>query len=234
MKEIEFIKRDLPYEINEEIKQLRTNIKFCGDDKRVIMLTSSISGEGKSTIARDLANSFRDLGKKVLLLDTDMRKSMLRHQLKNKSQVEFGLSHLLTGQCKAEDVFYKSETGIYVVFAGPTPPNPSELLSNRKMESLLESARSTFDYVIIDCPPLGTVIDAAVLANWCDGAIVVVEAGKIPYKVAQDVVKRLNTTGIPILGVVLDKVDVKKKGKYYQKYYYKKYGYYSKDYYNKG
>ena len=226
MKTIELIKRDLPYEVNEELKHLRTNITFCGDDKRVIMMTSSISGEGKSSTSLDLAASFADLGSKVLLIDTDMRKSMMRQFVKDKSKLEYGLSHLLTGQCQLADCLYRTNTNVYVISAGPVPPNPSELLSNRKMENLIKNVRDYFDYIIVDCPPLGAVIDAAVVANYCDGAIIVCEAGKIPYKVLQGVVAQLKNTQCPILGVVLNKVDVK-KGRYYKNYYYKKQGYYT-------
>ena len=227
MKKIDFIPRDLPYEINEEIKQLRTNIKFCGDDKRVIMLTSSISGEGKSTIAIDLANSFHDLGERVLLIDTDMRKSMMKHYVKEKEHIQYGLSHLLTGQCKLNDALYKTDMGTYAIFAGPTPPNPSELLSNDRMKKMMETLRGYFDYIIVDCPPLGAVVDAAVISMLCDGVIVVVEAGKVPYKVAQGVIRQMNNTSCQVLGTVLNKVDIKKKGRYYKSYYYKKYGYYA-------
>ena len=230
MKTVEFIKRELPYAVNEELKQLRTNIKFCGDDKRVIMLTSSISGEGKSTVAIDLAKSFKELGAKVLLIDTDMRKSYLKHYVRDyRHQVHYGLSHYLTGQCKLNEAMYKTEEEVYVVFAGPVPPNPSELLSNKRMENLIAKSRDLFDYIIIDCPPIGAVIDAAIVSKLCDGAIIVVEAGKVSYRMAQGVKEQLDASGCPILGVVLNKVDLRKKGRYYKSYYYyKKYGYYSK------
>ena len=193
------------------------------------MVTSSISGEGKSTNVMDLANSFKDLGNKVLVIDADMRKSMMKHYLVDKNDAHYGLSHVLTRQCRLSEAIYKTDTGTYVILAGPTPPNPSELLSTDILEKVLDKVREYYDYILIDCPPLGAVVDAAVVANLCDGAIVVVEAGKIPYKVVQGVVKQLKQTTCPILGVVLNKVDLKKKGRYYKNYYYKKYGYYAKD-----
>ena len=226
---VTFKERKLPYAVNEEVKQLRTNIKFSGDDKKVIMLTSSVASEGKSSVSLDLANSFRDLGSKVLLIDADMRKSMFKHYLEDPEKIRYGLSHLLSGQCNINDALYVSAEGVAFIFAGPVPPNPSELLSNNKMELLIGAVRDYFDYIIIDCPPLGAVIDAAVIAKYCDGAIVVIHAGKIPYKVAQEVLRQLKDSGVPILGAVINMVDMKRRGYYYKNYYYKKYGsYYAK------
>ena len=215
---IELARNELPYEINEEMKTLRTNIQFCGTDKQVIMLTSSFSGEGKSTISLELCRSLTELGKKVLLIDADMRKSVLKKKVKGPVPRK-GLSHYLSGQCELGELIYKTSTpDLSVVFTGAVPPNPTELLSSDRFSELLETTRQFFDYVIVDCPPIGMVVDAAVIAPQCDGCAILIEAGSVKYRAAQDIVNKMRTTGCPILGIILNKVDRKRQGKYYGKY----------------
>ena len=227
---VELVRDELPYEINEEMKTLRTNLQFCGDDKQVILLTSSFSGEGKSTVAMELCQSLTELEKRTLLIDADMRKSVLKNKV-NGPVPKKGLSHFLSGQCELKDLIYKTSTpNLSIVFSGAVPPNPTELLSSPRFEELIDLGRQYFDYVIIDCPPIGMVVDAAVIAQHCDGSMILIEAGEIKYRMAQDMVAKMRTTGCPILGVILNKVDRKKQGKYYGKYYGKKYyGYYSSE-----
>ena len=104
------------------------------------------------------------------------------------------------------------------MFSGPIPPNPSELLSNKRFQSLIEKAREEYDVVIIDTPPLGSVIDAAVIAKHCDGAVLVIASGAVSYRFARRIKEQIEMTGCPILGCVLNKVKVNDKG-YYGKYY---------------
>lgn len=227
---IELIRSELPYEFNEEMKTLRTNIQFCGNDKQVILMTSTFSGEGKSSVSLELCQSLTELDLRVLLIDADMRKSVFKKRV-NGPAPKKGLSHFLSGQCELGEIIYKTSIlNLSVVFAGTVPPNPTELLSSPRFEDLLEQGRQFFDYIIIDCPPVGMVVDAAVVAPLCDGTIILIESGEVKYRAAQDVVNRMNTTGCPILGVILNKVNRKKQGKYYGKYYGKKYyGYYSSE-----
>ena len=103
MRQVHLRKEDLPYEINEELKLLRQNILFCGTDKNVILVTSAFSGEGKTTVTLNLCKSLAELGKKVLLIDTDMRKSVLKARIA-KNVPEQGLSHFLSGQCKFSEI----------------------------------------------------------------------------------------------------------------------------------
>ncbi|MBR5931109.1 MAG: polysaccharide biosynthesis tyrosine autokinase [Lachnospiraceae bacterium] len=216
---IELVRDELPYEINEEMKTLRTNLLFCGAEKQVILLTSSFSGEGKSTISMELCQSLTELDKKTLLIDADMRKSVLRNKVRGPVPRK-GLSHFLSGQCELKDLIYKTSTpNLSVVFSGEIPPNPTELLSSSRFEDLLALGRKYFDYVIIDCPPIGMVVDAAVAAKHCDGCMILIEAGGIKYRMAQDIVAKMRTTGCPILGIILNKVDRKKSSKYYGKKY---------------
>lgn len=224
---IELDRPELPYEMNEELKLFRTNIQFLGDDKRVLLFTSAFSGEGKSTITLNTCRSLTELDKKVLLIDADMRKSVLRRKV-NGPAPKKGLSHYLSGQCELGEVIYKTSTvNLSVVFSGVVPPNPSELLSSQRFGDMIEVARKNYDYVIVDCPPVGMVVDASVVAQFCDGSIILIEAGEVKYRLAQEVVAKMKNTPCPLLGVVLNKVDRKKHGHYYGKYYGKKYyGYY--------
>ncbi len=222
MLKIELENKELPYEIEEELKTLRTNIQLSGDDKKVILFTSCLGGEGKSNTSLNIARSMAALGKNVLLIDADLRKSVLADRVVS-GRVKYGLTHYLVGKCQAKDVLYQTEqAGVYVIPAGEVPPNPSELLSNERMSQLLAVARERYDYIFVDCPPLGMVVDAAVFASHCDGSILVLASGEISYRFAQEVVKKLRATKCPILGVALNKVD-HAKGKYYGSKYHKYY-----------
>lgn len=215
------------YRSNEAYKSLRTNIEFSGSDKKVIMFTSCTPNEGKSTVSLSLAMSFVEGGKKVLFIDGDLRKSVLvgRHHVHGEIK---GLSHFLSGRVEVSDVIVKTQQeGLFVIFAGIVPPNPAELLGTRRLEALIEGARKAYDYVIIDAPPLGSVIDSAVIARCCDASILVISANTISRKFAKSVKDQLEKTGCPILGVVLNKVDMK-QNKYYGKYYGNYYGDYGK------
>lgn len=231
MNYIRLNQKEWDYDLREELKTLRTNIQFCGNDKKVIVITSCFSGEGKSTISLNLAMALADLNKNVLFVDADIRKSVLMSRY-NVKQVKYGLSHYLSGQCQLlESVVGTEKTKLHMIFAGPEVPNPTELLSSDKFDSLLSVCRKVYDYIIIDAPPLGMVVDAAIIAQKADGAVLTIESAKVKYRMAQEVKARLENSGCPILGVVLNKVDRKKSGAYYSKYYGRKYGkYYSNKY----
>lgn len=225
MQQIEIKHTQLDYRTIEAYKTLRTNIEFSGNDIKVISVTSCMPNEGKSSITYELAASFAQNGKRVLLLDCDLRKSVLirKHY---KGKVRFGLVHYLVGKYPFEDVCCETDVkNLYMTFAGPVPPNPSELLGNQKFKELIEKAREEFDLVIIDTPPLGSVIDSAIISKLCDGVVLVIAAGGISYRFAQKVKDQLSKAGCHILGVVLNKVDMSKSahygyyGKYYGAYY---------------
>ena len=117
---------------------------------------------------------------------------------------------------------------LFLILPGPVPPNPAELLGNHYFSSLLKAAREIYDYILIDSPPLGSVIDSAIIAEESDGSILVIESGVISYRFAQEVKGQLEKANCPILGTILNKVDTQKQG-YYSKYYGKYYGnYYGK------
>lgn len=234
MPKISVINETLPYEINEEIKTLRTNIVLSGSDKKVVLLTSAVSGEGKSTIAVNLARSFAEMGKKVVIVDGDLRKSHMRDELAEGVKVKLGLAHFLAGQCELHEVLCQGiEDSVTYIFAGAYPPNPSELLAGPRMKALIKALRGYYDYIIMDMSPIGMVIDSAVIAPNCDGTILVIESAEIKYRVAQECINKLKSTECPLIGVVLNKIDRKKNGRKYGKYYgsyYGKYGKYYKEY----
>ena len=216
------------YTMKESLRALKTNIQFCGDDNRVILITSSIPNEGKSTVSFELARSLTESGKKVLLIDTDMRKSVLVGRLRavaENGEIK-GLSHYLSGMNKMEDVVYVTDIDrLFMVFAGPSVPNPTEILEKVYFKELIEFGRKFFDYVLVDCAPIGAAIDAAVVAKQCDGAVLVVGQGMSKARMIKGVLKQLEASGIRILGVVLNKVKMNKKGYGYGYHYGYGYGY---------
>ena len=231
MERIIFTHEDRSYAVREELKSLRTNIQFCGDDKRVILVTSCLAGEGKSTTTQQLAETLSEIDKRILYIDTDLRKGK-EEKSGLSGEYTYGLTHYLSGQCGSRDAVYSTSVrGLYVVPSGVVPPNPSELLSNQRMHTLLSEMKEVFDYIIIDTAPLGMVVDAAVLAPICDGAILLVESGSVSYRLAQDVAKQLKNTQCPILGVILNKV-ARTKGSYYGYGKYGRYGAYGTDAYD--
>ena len=200
------IKLNLPgekdYFMQEALKTLRTNLQFCGQDVRVVMFTSVGENEGKSTVTLSLAKSFAELGKKVLVIDADMRKSVMAGRNTDAMNPK-GLSEVLNGLAKLEDVVCQAEnTSVYTLFAGQYPPNPVELLSGKYFTDLMVLAREKFDYVIVDTPPLGRVVDAAVIAQNCDGAVLLIGHNKIPYHSAQEVIAQIRKSNCKMLGVV--------------------------------
>jgi capsular exopolysaccharide synthesis family protein len=181
--------------------------------------------EGKSSVSFQLAASFAETGKRVIFVDADLRKSVIVGRYKPDHAIQ-GLTHYLSGQNTLEEVVYSSNIdNMDIIFTGPVPPNPAELLGSETFRSLLKKLRNEYDYVIIDTPPLGSVIDSAIVAEHCDGIILVISANEISYKFAQRVKKQLEKGNCRILGAVLNKVEFDSKG-YYGRYYGKYYGNY--------
>lgn len=227
MNKIKFeTRKELDYRTNEAYKALRTNIAFCGDNVKVIDFTSCTPNEGKSSVTFNLSVSLAEAGKKVIMIDADMRKSVLVGRYKVGS-VEKGLAHYLTGQNTFDEVCMETDIdGMDIIFSGNYVPNPAELLGSENFEKLMKFCREKYDYVIVDTPPLGSVIDSAIAAKYADGAVIVIEADAINYHFVQDVKKQLEKSGVRILGTVLNKVPVK-TGKYgYGNYGYGNYGEY--------
>lgn len=227
------------YTKTESLRALKTNLQFCGDDVKTILFTSSVPDEGKSTVTFDLARSLTESGKSVLLIDTDMRKSVLAGRLRakalTKNEIQ-GLSHYLSGQRKLTEVLYATQIPkLFMIFAGPSVPNPTEILEKKYFEELIDFAKQQFDYVLIDCAPIGAAIDAAIVAKHCDGAVLVIAQGVANSRMINSVKKQLEASGVRILGAVLNKVKMENShyGKYYGRYYGSYYGNYYGSYYRK-
>lgn len=214
------------YFYEEAIKTLRTNIQFAGMDIKTITVTSCYPNEGKSDIAFQLAKEIGNMNKKVLFVDADIRKSSMMNRYQVKSRVS-GLTQYLSGQVGRNEIFYNTNfPNLDIIFAGPMAPNPSELLEQASFEALMEFERSFYDYVIVDTPPIGKLIDAAVVAKQCDGAILVIESGAVSRRVAEKAKEQLEKSGCRVLGAVLNKVDMR-RDRYYSRYSSKYSNYYN-------
>ncbi len=230
---------NLSFAAREAFKRLRTNlaIGFSEDDEscRMIGVTSAQPGDGKSTIAVDLAYSLAELGKKVLLIDADMRRSSVHEKLRlNK---EPGLSELLRNSNDIHSSLQKydssSDTTFDILTSGSVPGNPSELLNSKRMGTLLSTLSKSYSYIVVDLPPIGTVIDAVSLAGRLDGMIVVVRENTCPRSLLDECMQQLEYADIKVLGFVVNGA-MEGSGKKYQygrygkyaKYGYSSYGYY--------
>lgn len=203
------------YLYEEAMKTLRTNLQFSGKNNKVILVTSSHAGEGKSDISFHLAKEIGKAGKKVLLVDADIRKSVYKSQYNIKEETQ-GLSQYLSGQEERIDqvVCKTNFENLYIILAGPYAPNPTEMLGDDQFGQLLKAARQVFEYVIVDTPPLGIVVDAAIIAQYCDGAVLVVESGETSFRICQKIKGQLERSGCKILGAVLNKANSDSRTRY--------------------
>ena len=150
----------------------------------------------------NLAASLAETGKRVMLIDADLRKSVLLGKLGISERI-LGLTNFLAGQCQLNDVICKTNyLTLDLILAGPVPPNPAELLGSQTFGKLIEHLRNYYDYVIIDTPPLGSVIDGAVIAKICDGIAIVVASNTVSYRFVQKIQEQLERTDCKILGVI--------------------------------
>jgi capsular exopolysaccharide synthesis family protein len=218
------------YNTKEAFNSLRTNLKFCGKDIKAILITSCLPDEGKTETAIQLARAMGEDGQKVIVIDADLRKSVIvgQHRLEVEGEIT-GLTHYLTGQSNHDDIVYHTDMkGVDMILSGHTTPNPTALLGSGAFLELLDRLRKEYDVILVDSPPLGAVIDAAVIAPHCDGAMLVIETNRISHKFAQEIKKQLSLAGCRVLGVVLNKVVPDKHG-YYNRYYQGYYKEYSND-----
>ncbi len=209
MKTIELIFNQDNYYIREAFNSLRTNILFSGKDVKSVLITSCLAHEGKTTVSVELARSLAQIGKRVLFVDGDLRNSVMVARYTKERNV-CGLSQVLSGQIDAAEAIYRTQyEGFDILFAGPQPPNPTELLGSETFKEFLISKRDEYDYIIVDAAPVGLVIDAAVMAPACDGAVLVIGVGRTKHRIAQSVKEQLRKTGVRMLGVVLNQIDKK-------------------------
>ena len=214
--------------INESLKTLRTNLMFSGPSVRVFGFTSFGPGEGKTTLSLQTAIAFAQTGKRVLLVDADLRKSVLAGQLRVRAKIE-GLSHYLSGLSNVSELLRETDIpGLYIMFAGTRVPNSTELLGSENFARLIPALKEAFDYVVVDTAPVGQVIDCALMAPHMDGVVMVIDATRNSYKLERRVKNQLEKSGGKILGVVLNQVDLSHERGYYGRYY-GDYNYYTEE-----
>lgn len=215
---------NISFSAAEAYKLLRTKLLFCfadGHSCRVVGVTSSLAGEGKSLTAVNLAYSMAQLGKRVLLIDCDMRRPSAADKLPIKKTP--GLSEYLSGQTRAETLIQlcgipDDESAFHVISAGRTPPNPMELLSSKKMEKTLAQLRENYDYIMLDLPPVGEVGDSLVVSALVDGMLLVVRQNYCDRVSLNNTVRQLAFANCKVLGTVFNGSGEPAKGRYY-KYY---------------
>lgn len=219
---------NVSFAASEAYKLLRTKLQFSFTDEKdchIIGLSSALSGEGKSLTAVNLAYTLSQLDKRVLLVDCDMRRPTLAEKLRIAKYP--GLSNYLTRQCQLEELMQvctmkEDENGFCVITAGQNPPNPVELLSSARMEKALDLMRKSFDYVILDLPPVGEVSDAMAVAKETDGILLVVRQNYCERGVLTEAVEQFDFIHTKTLGIVFN-ATLEDSGKGYYKRYYKRY-----------
>jgi succinoglycan biosynthesis transport protein ExoP len=210
--------------ISEAYRSLRTAILLSTPHSppKTILITSSQPKEGKTATAVNIAISLAQLNKKVVIIDTDLRKPRISKifMIYNRT----GVSNFLAGTIPPNQIIFRTEIpNLYIIPSGPTPPNPAELLATPKMTSLLEGCKKTFNFIILDSPPLLAVTDAQILANKIDGVVLVVHGGVTPKEAVKLGREKLQNANI--IGIVLNQINLEQHGYYYQHYY----QYYSKE-----
>lgn len=196
---------DIQFAVAESYKTIRTNLQFLlnkVDGCKVVAVSSAQAQEGKTTNSVNLAISFSQLGKKVLLIDADLRRPSIAKKLKIENTD--GLSGILAGFSTAEQAIVNINASLSVLPSGAVPPNPSELLASLDFEKLVSSLRSSYDYIIIDTAPVGIVSDALSVAHTTDGILLVVKAKSTTYSDFDKVIDSLKLANITLLGAVLN------------------------------
>ncbi|MGM0843657.1 MAG: CpsD/CapB family tyrosine-protein kinase [Bacillota bacterium] len=202
--------------ISEQFRTLRTNIEFSAVDQpyRSLMVTSTGPGEGKSTTVSNLAVVYAQQGKKVLAIDADLRKPTMHYTFQKGNGT--GLTNVVTKQVDLLTAIQRTDIdNLDCLTSGPIPPNPAELLGSKGMDQLLEDCYEQYDIILFDTPPVLAVTDAQILANKCDGTILVVSSGTTEVEGAKKAKDLLSSAKAKLLGVVLNNKDIKSTSYYY-------------------
>lgn len=202
-KKLEFIKK-----AEEYYNALCTNIQLSGDKLKVISVTSVNPGEGKTTTSVNIARSFARAGYKTLLIDGDTRNSVISGVFKSREKIT-GLTEFLSGTADLSHGLCDTNIeNLFVIQSGSVSPNPTALLQSKNFNDMIETLRKYFDYIIVDTPPIGIVIDAAIITQKCDASILVTATGEANKRDVQKVKQQLEQTRKLFLGVVLNKLDI--------------------------
>ncbi|MBQ6148881.1 MAG: CpsD/CapB family tyrosine-protein kinase [Oscillospiraceae bacterium] len=226
MKTIHLTIPELPYAAEEALNRLRVNVKFSGKEIKTIMIISSVPNEGKSHVAVYLWKMLAEAGFKTVLVDCDLRKSVMKKEMKFRCDEEYqGLDYYLSGLAEYDDVVHHTdiENGDIVPISNLLQ-NPSSLLEDARLGELFRALEGNYDYVIVDSPPLVSVSDGILIAQHCDGAILIVRSGETPRSLIRQSMNQLQQTDCRLLGTVLNGVATGNRA--YGRYY----GYYSKYY----
>lgn len=218
----------LDYACAEAMNSLCTNLTFCRTDMKRVMLTSCRGGEGKTFLSMNIARTMAGLGKKVAVLDADLRRSSIEaeYALNFVKSADYGITHYLAGKCEMSEILYLTDIpGFYMVPVGRTVANPLPLLNSARFSRLMEELQKLFDYVLVDAPPIGVVIDAAEIAKSCDGTLFVVKYNEIRRRELQEARQQIERTGCSVLGTALNQISFDSYS--IKKYYHKSYYYYS-------
>ena len=206
--------------ISEQYRAIRTNIEYSNVDQntKTILVTSSDKNEGKTTTVSNLAVSFANLNKKVLIIDCDLRNPSIHKMFKINNI--YGLTDILAKDRAVDKCIQETELeNLYVLTAGATPPNPAEILSSEKMKNLIEDLKNIYDYIFIDTPPIGLVTDAGVLSSFIDGVVLVVKSESVEKKYLEETKKKLDAVDARILGAILNSYKSEQKDYNYYSYY---------------
>ena len=206
--------------ISEQYRTIRTNIEYSNvdQDKKTILVTSSDKNEGKTTTVSNLAVSFANLNKKILLIDCDLRNASI-HKMFRLNNI-YGLTDILAKDRAVDKCIQETELeNLYVLTAGAIPPNPAEILSSEKMKNLIEDLKNIYDYIFIDTPPIGLVTDAGVLSSFIDGVVLVVKSESVEKKYLEETKKKLDAVDARILGAILNSYKSEQKDYNYYSYY---------------
>lgn len=215
--------KGMPFNYVEAYKSLRTNVKFlmATEGAKSFVITSALQMESKSNVSVNLALTLAEEGKKVVLVDCDLRKPAVQRFLRLNLHLP-GITNVLAGQKKLEEVLYRVEkTGLDVLPVGVIPPNPSELLATERMKAILQRLREIYDCVIVDTSPISVVTDAAIIGGMVDGAFLVVRSDYAPVEMVKLAKKKLESVQVKIYGVILSRFNAKKSGRasgYYYSY----------------
>jgi capsular exopolysaccharide synthesis family protein len=215
---------ELSYAANEALNTLCTNLTFAGDDYKKIMFTSCNGGDGKSFTSMHVARTLAGMGKRVVLVDCDLRKSMIaKNNLILGEGPGYGSSHYLAGMASIEEVLYSTNVrNLFIVPCSKTVTNSIPLVSSPRLTKLLDALASRVDYVIVDSPPVGLLIDAARIASNCDGTVLVVKYNAESRREVAEAKQQIEQSGCPVLGVVINQADFNDfvgRKYYYNKYY---------------